>query len=201
MEVQFTAITRGMEMLLAQLYYWARRVTEQRNDPGDGETAGRMLGLATENLERFVTTLLDCFRPMALVPQPTSVSQLVAAVARCARDDQRAASVIVGGGADETVLADEGQLQRVWPVVLRRLVARTTPGALHVMVVPAAREGRRGVEISVRRNGAVRTPEAPDVALDLEWELARRIVDLHAGELTEQGDPRERIVVVFLPTR
>jgi hypothetical protein len=62
MEPEFGTVTRGLEMLLDQLYYWARRAVEQRREGGDREIADRMLTLATENLERFVTTLLECFR-------------------------------------------------------------------------------------------------------------------------------------------
>jgi len=201
MEVQFTAVTRSLEMLLDQLYYWARRAAERRSEGADREIPERMLALATENVERFVTTLLDCYRPIELEPMAMSTSELVAALARRARDGAASASVVVSGAAEGTVLADGDQLSRVWSAVLRRLGARTAPGALHVTVAAAARGDRRGVEIVLRQSGAPRTLGTADAMVDLEWALARRIVGLHGGELGEEDLPRGHAMVVFLPAR
>jgi hypothetical protein len=160
-----------------------------------------MLDLASENLQRFLTTLLDCFRAIELAPTTISVSQLVADLARYARDECGAGSVIVSGGAGETLLVDQGRLARVWSGILRRLGMPGTPGSVHVTAAPTVRDGERGVEISIRQNGPGRPSGATDALADLEWELARRIVRLHGGQLTLQDASRERAVVVFLPAR
>ncbi len=80
-EFDSSAIIRDLEMLLDQLYFWAKRAQESRSTSDDG----RMLGVATANLEAFVTTLLDCFRPLELVPIRVPTSDLVSAIAMRAR--------------------------------------------------------------------------------------------------------------------
>ena len=197
MEPEFGTVTRGLEMLLDQLYYWARRAVEQRREGGDREIADRMLTLATENLERFVTTLLECFRAIELARTPMPTSELVAALVRCARDEPAAATVVVRADIETTVLADPAQLARVWLALVRRLGPGS--GALGVTVAPATRADRRGVEIVVQRSGASSSLVAPDVTAELDWALALRIIELHGGELDEEARPRAREIVVFLP--
>jgi len=195
MEPQFATVTRALEMLLDQLYYWARRAVEHRREGSDREIADRMLTLATENLERFVTTLLDCFRSLDLARTPAPTSELVAALVRHARDEVGAASAVVGKDTPTTVLVDPAQLARVWSAIVRRF--GPAPGTLAVTVASATRSDRRGAEIVIRPTGTARSLAAPDVTMDLEWALALRIVELHRGELRE--DTRPRAVVLFLP--
>ena len=195
MEPQFATVTRALEMLLDQLYYWARRAVEHRREGSDREIADRMLTLATENLERFVTTLLDCFRSLDLARTPAPTSELVAALVRHARDEVGAASAVVGKDTPTTVLVDPAQLARVWSAIVRRF--GLAPGTLEVTVASATRSDRRGAEIVIRPTGTARSLAAPDVTMDLEWALALRIVELHRGELRE--DTRPRAVVLFLP--
>ena len=196
-EPQFVAVTRGLEMLLDQLYYWARRAMECREEGSDNDVANRMLFLATENLERFVTTLIECFRGIELTRVPMRTSELVASLARGARAEVGAATVVVREGVEATVVVDPMQLARVWGAVLRR--ARHGQGALHVRISSAARADRHGVEVVVRTGGAPNAAAA-DVTVDLEWALARRIIQLHGGELAEEERPRMRTITVFLPT-
>src|SRR5262249_47265145 len=59
-ELDSFAIVRNLELLLDQLYYWAQRARESRRTPDDAGVAGRMLQIATANLEAFATTLLEC---------------------------------------------------------------------------------------------------------------------------------------------
>ena len=196
MEPQFGTVTRALEMLLDQLYYWARRAVEQRREGGDREIADRMLTLATENLERFVTTLLDCFRAIELARTPTPTAELVAALVRQARDEIAGATVVVRADTETTVAVDPAQLARVWSAIIRRLGPGS--GAIEVTVAPATRADRRGVEVVIRRSGP-RPLAAPDVTVDLEWALALRIIELHTGEIGEASGSRGRAVVLFLP--
>jgi hypothetical protein len=197
MQPEFGTVTRSLEMLLDQLYYWARRAVEQRREGGDREIADRMLTLATENLERFVTTLLDCFRDIQLARMPVQTSELVAALMRRARDEVTSASVVVREDGETSVLADVAQLGRVWSAIVRRFGPEA--GALEITVAAATHGDRPGVEIVVQRSGTPHPLVAPDVTTDLEWALALRIVELHGWELREDASPRARGVVVFLP--
>ena len=199
MEVEYTAILRTVEMLLDQLYYWARRAADTRNDQAGADVARQMLDRATEGLERFVTTLLDCFRPIELARAPTSTAHVVAALAARAREDYPA-SIVVSAGADETIVADSAQLARVWPAVFRRL-GSMAGAALEVTAVAATRDGQRGVVITVHQRGTGGANAATDPMAELDWVLAQRIVTLHAGMVDEQVRPRERTVVIFLPVR
>src|SRR3989475_10394553 len=118
------AIVGDLELLLDQLYYWAQRAQESRSNADDAGLAGRMLEAATANLEAFVTTLLDCFRPLELVPVRMPAADLVAAIAMRARGDLGAASVTVTGGADGIVSVDVAQLTRALSAILHRLDPR-----------------------------------------------------------------------------
>ena len=192
-ELDSFAVVEKLELLLDQLYYWARRADETRRTAGDAALAGRMLQTATAELEGFVTTLLDCFRPLALAPTRMAVSDVVSAIAIRARGELGAASVTVTGEPDGTVSVDTGQFTRALSAILRRLDPFGT--ALQLAVAPAERGGRHGVELSIRCDGkAPRSGKA-----DIDWMLARRIVALHAGELEERPGPRSAAIVLFLP--
>src|SRR6266699_1502304 len=147
-EFDSSAIIRDLEMLLDQLYYWAKRAQESRSASDDDGLVGRMLEVATANLEAFVTTLLDCFRPLELVPIRVPTSDLVSAIAMRARGELGAASVTVSGEANEIVSADVAQLTRAMFGILRRL--HPCGRSLHLAVARAERGGRRGIEIALR---------------------------------------------------
>ena len=191
------AIIADLELLLDQLYYWAQRAQESRSNADDAGLAGRMLEAATANLEAFVTTLLDCFRPLELVPVRVPAGDLVAAIAMRARGDLGAASVTVTGGTDGIVSVDVAQLTRALSAILHRLDPRGA--GLHLVVGRAERGGRRGVEIVLRSDAKPRT-RVSHSRVELEWALARRIVALHAGEVQERPGFRDRTIVLFLLT-
>jgi len=192
-EFDFSAILDNLELLLDQLYYWARRAQESRSSSGDAALAGRMLQLATAELKGFVTTLLDCFRPLELAPTRMPASDLVSAIAIRARGELGAASVTVAGEPKGIVSVDVAHFTRALSAVLQRLAP--FGAALHVTVAGAERGERRGVEIVLRSD---RKPPRRGRA-ELEWTLARRIVALHAGELEERPRPRSATIVLFLP--
>ena len=191
------AIIGNLELLLDQLYYWAQRAQESRSHADDAGLAGRMLEVATANLEVFVTTLLDSFRPLKLAPVRMPTSDLVSAIAMRARGDLGATSVTVTGGADGIVSVDVVQLTRALSAILHRLEPRGA--GLHLVVGRAERGGRRGVEIALRSDARPRTTVSHGT-VELEWALARRIVALHAGEVQERPAPRGQTIALFLPT-
>ncbi len=136
------AIVGDLELLLDQLYYWAQRAQESRSNADDAGLAGRMLEAATANLEAFVTTLLDCFRPLELVPVRVPAGDLVAAIAMRARGDLGAASVTVTGGADGIVSVDVAQLTRALSAILHRLDPRGAGLHLGCISRTSSRESR-----------------------------------------------------------
>jgi len=196
-EFDSSAIIRDLEMLLDQLYYWAKRAQESRSASDDDGLVGRMLEVATANLEAFVTTLLDCFRPLELVPIRVPTSDLVSAIAMRARGELGAASVTVSGEANEIVSADVAQLTRAMFGILRRL--HPCGRSLHLAVARAERGGRRGIEIALRTGPEARAGAPRHGTAELEWALAARVVALHAGEVQEHAGPRGRAITLFLP--
>jgi len=196
-EVDTFAIVKNLEMLLDQLSYWARRAEQPRSSAGDPGLEGRMLALATAKLESFVTALLDCYRPLELVPTRMSTSDLVSAIVMRARGDHGAARVTVTGGADSVLSVDAARLTRALSAILQRL---DLPGApLHVEVVGAERGGRRGVEIVLGSEARSRSGGPRYEIAELEWALACRIVAMHAGAVEERPGPGGHTVVLFLP--
>src|SRR5262249_5698796 len=159
------------------LYYWAQRARESRRTPDDAGVAGRMLQIATANLEAFATTLLECFRPLQLVRSRMPISDLVSAIAMRARGDLGAATVTVTGGADGIVSVDVSQFTRALSAILERLDPRGA--GLYLAVAGAERGGRRGVEIALRSDAKPGATARRQGTAELEWALARRIVSLH----------------------
>jgi len=197
-EVDSVAILGQLETLLEQLYYWVQRAQESRDEVDDSGLAGRMLQLATANLEAFVAILLDCVRPLELVAVRMPIPEIVSAIAMRARGDVGAARVTVTGGADGIVALDVAQLTRALSAILRRLGAQGA--GVDIAVARAERRGRRGVEIVLRSDAKPRASAPEHPVADLEWTLTRRIVALHGGEVTERPDARGRTIALFLPT-
>ena len=193
-EPDYSAIARDLEMLLDQLYYWARRAQDSHGKAD--ELAGRMFEVATANLQIFVTTLVDCFRPLQLTPVRVPISEFISAIARGARAELGAVSVTVSGEADGLLVADVTLLTRALSGILGRL---DLGGArLDVGVARTERGGRRGVEISLRSTAGARAGAPREGTADLEWVLAARIVSAHAGDVREQAG-RGPAITLFLP--
>jgi hypothetical protein len=108
------------------------------------DVARQMLDRATEGLERFVTTLLDCFRPIELVRAATSTAHVVGALAMRAASRPVAVSIVVSEGADETIVADPAQLARV-------VACRAPPSRLHGRGHSRGHGARRDARGAARR--------------------------------------------------
>jgi len=192
-----STISRELEMLLDQLHYWARRAHQARGTAEEHPRVGRMLEVATANLETFVTNLLDCFRPLQLAPAPVPVSDVVSAIAMRARRELGVASVTVSGQADGILSVDVIQLTRALSGILRRVGPFAS--RLHVAVARTDRGGRRGVEIALRSGAGARPRARSDNTGEVEWMLTARIIALHAGELQEHAGGHRRAITLFLP--
>jgi hypothetical protein len=189
---EFSRLLRGLDVLLDRLYHWARRASDELGGPSDG-VAKYMLELSSDELHGFVTTLLDCFRPITITASPMAVADVVARIVEHARGDARVASVTVTGDAAATVMGDPGQLERAWPGVVRRLGLQAVGRA--VLVTVSAVPER--IEIALRLGEGVEPSGAHEPTVEAQWTLARRIVHLHGGELRE--DLAEHVVTVALP--
>jgi hypothetical protein len=189
---EFGRLLRGLDLLLDRLYHWARRANDETLGPSDG-VAKYMLELSSDELHRFVTTLLDCFRPIAFTPSPVAVGDLVARIVEHARVDARAASVTVTGDAAATVTVDPGQLERAWPGIVRRLGLQAVGRAVRVTVRAVAER----VEVALRLGEGVQPSGAHEPTVEVEWTLARRIVHLHGGEVRE--DTVGHVITVTFP--
>jgi len=196
-QLDSSMLTRDLEILLDQLYYWAKRAEEPSGNGEDDGLAGRMLETATSTLETFVTTLLDCVRPLELAPIRVPASDLVSAIVVRARSELGAASVTVSGEADGTVSLDAVHLTRALSTLLRRLDPRG--GGVHVAVSRAEGGGRSGIEVALRSDTRRGARVARHVMAELEWALAGRIVALHSGEVHEHTRPRSQTITLFLP--
>jgi hypothetical protein len=149
-EPQLAAVTRSLEMLLDQLYYWARRAVDRRHEGADSEVIDRMLALATENLEHFVTTLLDCFRTIELAPAAMPTSELVAGLVRRARDEVGTASVVVAGSPTRPCAPTRPSS----PACGRRSCDASVLGREHYRHRRSGCAQAVAVEIAVRQGGA-----------------------------------------------
>ncbi|MCW5891707.1 MAG: HAMP domain-containing histidine kinase [bacterium] len=188
-----------------KLYYWAEYLQERRAGHGGDTTATQMLGRTVHNLEEFLRTTLDFFRPITLTPMSLSVTELVAGVLGQLRAQADGISLTVtdpGAWEGHTVVVDPVRLPPVFLLAMRRLAEQAAPGSrLRVSLAEVEQGGRIGLEVAF----ALATPGNTTslfqtAAAGIEWAVAERVVALHGGALTEHDAGQdERRIVVFLP--
>ena len=180
-----------------KLYYWAELLREQRPATADAEPAA-LLERTIRDLETFLKSALEYFRPISVVPSPMSVDDLAASVRALVSRYAEPAPVqwqsddAASGGA---VAVDPGRFSFVLQGLVRRLDAAggqiTVTSGVHG-VGPAQ---RYVLALTVR--GAARP--APNVAGAIEWAVIERVVELHGGTVEAESASAERSVRLTLP--
>jgi hypothetical protein len=182
-----------------KLYYWAELLREQRPAGSDGEPA-ELLERTIRDLETFLKTALEFFRPLSIAPLAMSIADVVASsrvlLARHAEptplawDEPRAPEAGV-------VAIDPGRFSFVLEGLVRRLHAPDTTGYAGRAEVEQGEGGRRFV-LTVHARGGTRAA-MPSVAGAIEWAIIERIVELHGGAVALDVTPQQRSARVQLP--
>jgi signal transduction histidine kinase len=184
-----------------KLYYWAELLREQRPATADAEPAG-LLEQTIRDLETFLKTALEFFRPISVVPMAMSVEELTrslrALVTRHVEPAPLAWQAEVEG-ASATVSVDPGRFSFVVDGLVRRLHADHDAGVSATVETRGPAADARYV-LTLAARGAERGPGV-SVAATIEWAIIERVVELHGGTVDSTAAGGERTVRLMLPIR
>lgn len=186
-----------------KLYYWAELLREQRpaGAEQDPEPAA-LLERTIRDLETFLRTALEFFRPISVVPLVMPVDELTQSLRTLVMRHVAPASVhwqLEAAPAAGGVAVDPGRFSFVVEGMVRRL------DAAHAADVTGSIRGEGAGKsvcyaFTLSGRGAERTP-SPGVSAAIEWAVIERIVELHGGTVELCAAGAERAVRLRLPIR
>jgi hypothetical protein len=183
-----------------KLYYWAELLREQRPAAAEPEPAV-LLERTIRDLETFLKTALEFFRPISIVPLVMPVDELTKSlrtlvtryVAPTSVRWELEAAPAVGG-----IAVDPGRFSFVVEGMVRRL------DAVQASDVTATIRGEGAGKsacyaFTLTGHGAERP--SPGVSAVIEWAVIERIVELHGGTVETSAAGAERVVRLSLPVQ
>jgi hypothetical protein len=177
-----------------KLYYWAEVLREPRAAGADPETA-LLLERTVRELETFLKTALEFFRPITIAPMTLPVADLAASVRAVLTRHVDPAPLHWEDrgvtGTSGTVAVDPGRFSFVLDGMVRRLQGTETAGIAAAVAIESP-DGARVVTVTLTASNAGRGP-APTVGATIEWAVIERIVELHGGAVEVQGESERRV--------
>jgi len=184
-----------------KLYYWAELLREQRPALADAEPAG-LLEQTIRELEAFLKTALEFFRPISVLPTAMSVDELTKSLrvllGRHVEPLPLHWQAEVASGAG-TVAVDPGRFSFVVDGLVRRLRAAESTGVT-AAVHTYGPDGSDSYALTLTAHGPDRGA-GTSVAATIEWAIIERVVELHAGSLEASAAGGERTIRLRLPIR
>ena len=183
-----------------KLYYWAELLREQRPATADAEPAA-LLERTIRDLETFLKTALEYFRPISVVPSPMPVDELSASLRSLVTRYAEPATVqwqVERGATGGAVAVDAGRFSFVLQGLVRRLDTAAGGDVVATVAVEGAGPNAHYV-LTLALRGAAR-PTA-NVAATIEWAVIERVVELHGGSAAADTAGAERSVRLALPIR
>jgi signal transduction histidine kinase len=182
-----------------KLYYWAEVLREPRAGGADAETA-ILLERTVRELETFLKTALELFRPITIAPMALRIGELAASV-RAVLGRQVEPLPLAwreeGTEASGTVSVDPGRFSFVLDGMVRRVVGPDATGVAAVVATEASAE--RTVAVTLAASGG-QGSQSVSVGAAIEWAVIERVVELHGGSIrAETGEDRR--VTLRLPIR
>jgi signal transduction histidine kinase len=184
-----------------KLYYWAELLREQRLASAAAEPAA-LLERTIRDLETFLKTALEFFRPISIVPMAMSVDDLTAAIRASVARQADATPVSWNGegrGGTGTVAIDPGRFSFILEAIVRRVLGPEV-GSL-VGEVEAEGGGSAGrYALTLTGRGGEQTV-TQSVGTAIEWAIVERVVELHGGSVEVIGGAAEPGIRLHLPIR
>jgi len=183
-----------------KLYYWAELLREQRPAGAEAEPA-LLLERTIRDLETFLKTSLEYFRPISVAPSPMSVDELSASVRALVTRYAEPATVhwqAERGATGGAVAVDPGRFSFVLQGLVRRL---DTAAGGELTASAGVHGGAPGAQyvLTLVLRGAERA--AASVTAAIEWAVIERVVELHGGTAQADATGAERTVRLALPVR
>ena len=194
-------ITHELGNYFHKLYYWAELLREQRLATAEAEPAV-LLEQTVRDLETFLKTALEFFRPLSVVPMPMSVDDLTSSIRALVMRHADPAPVrwqadVADGGA--TVSIDPGRFSFVLEALVRRL--RVTEHAVVDATVQVERPAGQPVYVLGLAARGGEGGASVSVAASIEWAIVERLVDRHGGTIAASTTAGDRAVRLELPIR
>jgi len=184
-----------------KLYYWAELLREQRPTTADAEPAA-LLEQTIRDLETFLKTALEFFRPISVVPMAMSVDELTKSLRALVARHVEPASLawqVEGEIAAGTVSVDPGRFSFVVGGLVRRVHA-AADAAVTASVERQGPAGNAWYVLTLAARGPDRGPSM-SVAATIEWAIIERVVELHGGSVDAAAAGEDRTVHLRLPIR
>ena len=184
-----------------KLYYWAELLREQRPATAEPEPAALLEG-TIRDLETFLKTALEFFRPISVVPLVMSVDEMTQSLRTLVTRHVAPASVhwqLEAAPTTGGVAVDPGRFSFVIEGVVRRLdAARASDVTAAIRGEGSGKHACYAFTLTGR--GAERSA-TPGVAAAIEWAVIERIVELHGGTVEASTAGAEHAVRLRLPMR
>jgi signal transduction histidine kinase len=189
-----------------KLYYWSDYIKGDAEGARKADsTAGHMLERTITNLEDFLKVALEYFYPIKLNFTKVPVGELLDGFmthlgAHLNGNEVRVFRDEISEPA--TILVDPARISQAFRIALHQVHEDLkSGGALTVSMGKGHRrdfpglEMRLEVEPKVAPSPLFRTAEA-----GVEWAVARKLIEMHGGEIVERYDQTGRkVVLIFLP--
>jgi signal transduction histidine kinase len=192
--------------LFHKLYYWSDYIKSDTEGARKADsTAGHMLERTITNLEDFLKVALEYFYPIKLNFTKIAIGELLDGFMTHLGAHLNGNEVRVF--RDEisepgTILVDPARISQAFRISLHQVHEDLkSGGALNVRIAKGYRRDFPGLELRLEVE-----PKVPPSALfrtaeaGVEWAVARKLIEMHGGEIVERYDQNGRkVVLIFLP--
>jgi signal transduction histidine kinase len=189
-----------------KLYYWSDFIKSDTEGARKADsTAGQMLERTITNLEDFLKVALEYFYPIKLNFTKIGLGELLDGFmthlgAHLNGNEVRIFRDEISEPA--TILVDPARISQAFRIALHQVHDDLrSGGALSIRISKGQRRDFPGLEMLLEVEPKVppsplfRTAEA-----GVEWAVARKLIEMHGGEIVERFDHRgHKVVLIFLP--
>jgi signal transduction histidine kinase len=184
-----------------KLYYWGELLREQRLASAAAEPAA-LLERTIRDLETFLKTALEFFRPISIVPMAMSVDELTAAIRASITRQVDPTPVCwndANGDGTAIVAIDPGRFSFILEAIVRRVLGPEVGSLVADVATQGDASGGRYALTLTGRSGE--RPATQSVGAVIEWAIVERVVELHGGSVDVIGAGAERGIQLHLPIR
>jgi signal transduction histidine kinase len=198
-------ITHELGNFFHKLYYWSDYIKSDAEGAHKADsTAGHMLERTITNLEDFLKVALEYFYPIKLSFMKVAVDELLDGFmthlgahlngneVRVFRDEMREPA---------TILVDPARISQAFRIALHQVHEELkSGGALTVSIAKGERREFPGLEMRLEVEPKVPlSPLARNAEAGVEWAVARKLIEMHGGEIVERDHEGRKVVSIFLP--
>jgi signal transduction histidine kinase len=188
-----------------KLYYWSDYIKSDAEGAHKADsTAGHMLERTITNLEDFLKVALEYFYPIKLSFTKIAVEELLDAFmthlgAHLNGNEVRVFRNAMGEPA--TILVDPSRISQACRIALHQVHEELrSGGALTVSTGKGERRDFPGLEVKLEVEPKVPlSPLTTPPEAGVEWAVARKLIEMHGGEILERVHEGRKVVSIFLP--